>query len=70
MSSAAMQNFGDYRYVNEDGSLSGYSYVNYAEGIYVGTSTMKPAMRMLYSSRATRATTITLPPSPIPSAMV
>ena len=36
MSSAAMQNFGDYRYVNEDGSLSGYSYVNYAEGIYVG----------------------------------
>ena len=36
LSSAAMQNFGDYRYVNEDGSLSGYSYVNYAEGIYVG----------------------------------
>ena len=32
LSSAAMQNFGDYRYVNEDGSLSGYSYVNYAEG--------------------------------------
>ena len=36
LSSAAMQNFGDYRYVNADGSLSGYSYVNYAEGIYVG----------------------------------
>ena len=36
LSSAAMQNFGDYRYVNEDGTLSGYSYVNYAEGIYVG----------------------------------
>lgn len=36
LSSAAMQNFGDFRYVNADGSLTGYSYVNYAEGIYVG----------------------------------
>ncbi|MBR1685217.1 MAG: glycoside hydrolase family 3 C-terminal domain-containing protein [Clostridia bacterium] len=36
LSSAAMQNFGDFRYVNSDGTLTGYSYVNYAEGIYVG----------------------------------
>lgn len=36
MSAPAMQNFGDFRYVNADGSLTGYSYVNYAEGIYVG----------------------------------
>ncbi len=36
LSSAAMQNFGDFRFVNQDGSLTGYSYVNYAEGIYVG----------------------------------
>ena len=36
LSSPAMQNFGDYRYVYEDGTLTGYSYVNYAEGIYVG----------------------------------
>jgi len=31
-----MQNLSDFRYVNADGSLSGYSYMNYAEGIYVG----------------------------------
>ena len=36
MSSPAMQNFGDFRYVDENGNLTGYSYVNYAEGIYVG----------------------------------
>ena len=36
MSSPAMQNFGDFRYVDESGNLTGYSYVNYAEGIYVG----------------------------------
>ena len=35
-SSPAMQNFGDFRYVDANGSLTGYSYVNYAEGIYVG----------------------------------
>ena len=32
----AVQNFGDFRYVDTDGELTGYSYVNYAEGIYVG----------------------------------
>lgn len=36
LSSAAMQNFGDFRFVDENGELTGYSYVNYAEGIYVG----------------------------------
>ena len=36
LSSPAMQNFGDFRFVNADGTLTGYSYVNYAEGIYVG----------------------------------
>ncbi len=36
LSAPAMQNFGDFRFVNEDGSLTGYSYMNYAEGIYVG----------------------------------
>ncbi len=36
LSSPAMQNFGDFRYVNADGTLTGYSYVNYAEGVYVG----------------------------------
>lgn len=44
MSAPAMQNFGDYRFVDGSGKLidassngSGtYSYVNYAEGIYVG----------------------------------
>lgn len=34
-SSPAMQNFGDFRFAFADGSLN-YSYVNYAEGIYVG----------------------------------
>ncbi len=36
LNSPAMQNFGDFRYVDENGSLTGFSYVNYAEGIYVG----------------------------------
>ena len=36
LSSPAMQNFGDFRFVNADGTLTGYSYVNYAEGVYVG----------------------------------
>ena len=36
LSSPAMQNFGDFRFVNADGALTGYSYVNYAEGVYVG----------------------------------
>lgn len=36
MSSPAMQNFGDFRYVDESGNLIGQSYINYAEGIYVG----------------------------------
>ncbi|CAM3549950.1 glycoside hydrolase family 3 N-terminal domain-containing protein [Erysipelothrix anatis] len=31
-----MQNFGDYRYVDANGELTGQSYVNYGEGIYVG----------------------------------
>lgn len=35
-SSPAMQNFGDYRYVDGSGELTGYSYVNYGEGVYVG----------------------------------
>ena len=35
-SSPAMQNFGDFRYVDESGNLTGYSYLNYAESIYVG----------------------------------
>ncbi|MBO4989044.1 MAG: glycoside hydrolase family 3 protein [Clostridia bacterium] len=35
-SSPAMQNFGDFRFANADGSNSGFSYVNCAEGIYVG----------------------------------
>jgi len=37
-SSPAMQNFGDNRYVDENGELLGnsYNYVNYGEGIYVG----------------------------------
>jgi len=36
LSSPAMQNFGDFRYVDENGELTGESYVNYSEGIYVG----------------------------------
>ena len=36
LSAPAMQNFGDFRYVNADGSLTGYSYMNYGEGIYMG----------------------------------
>lgn len=35
-SSPAMQNFGDARFLKADGTPSGYSYVNYAENIYVG----------------------------------
>lgn len=35
-SAPAMQNFGDSRFVDAAGALSGYSYVNYAEGVYVG----------------------------------
>lgn len=35
-SSPAMQNFGDMRFVDADGRLTGYSYVNYSEGVYVG----------------------------------
>ncbi len=35
-SSPAMQNFGDSRFVDANGNLTGYSYVNYAEGVYVG----------------------------------
>lgn len=35
-SSPAMHNFGDSRFVDESGNLVGYSYVNYAEGVYVG----------------------------------
>ena len=36
LSVPAMQNFGDSRYVDSSGNLTGYSYINYAEGIYVG----------------------------------
>lgn len=36
LSSPAMRNFGDFRYVDGDNELTGYSYVNLAEGIYVG----------------------------------
>lgn len=35
-SSPAMHNFGDARFVDANGELVGYTYVNYAEGIYVG----------------------------------
>lgn len=35
-SAPAVQNFGDFRYVTGSGELTGYSYVNYGEGIYVG----------------------------------
>ena len=36
LASPAAQNFGDYQYVDEDGNLTKYNYVTYAEGIYVG----------------------------------
>jgi beta-glucosidase len=36
LNSPAAQNYGDYQYVDEAGNLTGYSYVSYAEGIYVG----------------------------------
>lgn len=36
LNSPAAQNYGDYQYVDGDGNLTGYSYVSYAEGIYVG----------------------------------
>ena len=36
LSSPVMQNFGDFRFLNADGTPSGYSYMNYAEGIYMG----------------------------------
>lgn len=36
LASPAAQNFGDYAYFNEDGSITKYNYVSYAEGIYVG----------------------------------
>lgn len=35
-SSPAAQNYGDYQYVDEAGNLTRYSYLSYAEGIYVG----------------------------------
>ena len=35
-SSPAAQNYGDYMYVDESGALTKYSYLSYAEGIYVG----------------------------------
>ncbi len=35
-SSPAMQNFGDFRYIDASGELTGENYMNYAEGIYVG----------------------------------
>lgn len=36
LASPAAQNFGDYAYYNEDGTITKYNYVSYAEGIYVG----------------------------------
>ncbi len=36
LSSPTMQNFGDYRFVDSSGNETGYTYVNCAEGIYVG----------------------------------
>jgi len=36
LSAPAMQNFGDFRYLNEQGKYAGQSYMNYGEGIYVG----------------------------------
>lgn len=36
MQSPAAQNFGDFQYINEDGSYTKYNYVEYLEGIYVG----------------------------------
>ena len=36
LNTPAMQNFGDFRFVAADGTPTGYSYVNYAEGVYVG----------------------------------
>ncbi len=35
-SNPAIQNFGDFRFVDSNDNLVNYSYVNYAEGIYVG----------------------------------
>lgn len=35
-SSPAMQNFGDFRYINSSGELIGENYMSYSEGIYVG----------------------------------
>lgn len=36
LASPAVQNFGSYRYVDENGEMTKYNYVDYAEGIYVG----------------------------------
>ena len=36
LSAPAMQNFGDFRFLKADGTPTGYAYMNYAEGIYVG----------------------------------
>lgn len=36
LNSPAAQNYGDYQYIDGDGNLTGYSYVSYAEDIYVG----------------------------------
>jgi len=36
LASPAAQNFGSYRYVDENGEMTKYNYIDYAEGIYVG----------------------------------
>ncbi len=36
LASPAAQNYGDYQYVDENGEMTKYNYVNYQEGIYVG----------------------------------
>lgn len=36
MSAPAAANYGDFQYFDEDGAATGYNYVSYKEGIYVG----------------------------------
>ena len=36
MTSPAIQNYGDYQYVDENGQMTKYNYITYKEGIYVG----------------------------------
>ena len=36
MASPAIQNYGDYQYMDENGQMTKYNYITYKEGIYVG----------------------------------